>query len=71
MMAKEKHIAAVRQLEESPLCDCRDRVMINPENTLEFVCPNKYEVNGKYICLIVYVYRCACTNVSSFRCMDL
>ena len=37
MTAKEKHLAAVRQLEEPPLCDYGDRAMINPKNTLEFV----------------------------------
>ena len=46
MMAKEKHLAVVRRLEEPPLCDCGDRAMINPENTLEFVCPNKHEVES-------------------------
>ncbi|XP_066381092.1 uncharacterized protein [Miscanthus floridulus] len=44
MTAKEKHLATVRRLEEPLLCDCGDRVVINPENTLEFVCPNKHEV---------------------------
>ena len=53
MTAKEKHLAAVRRLEEPPLCDCGDRAMINPENTLEFVCPNKPEVSEKCICLNV------------------
>ena len=50
MMAKEKHLAVVRRLEEPPLCDCGDRAMINPENTLEFVCPNKHEVSAKCMC---------------------
>ena len=50
MMAKEKHLAAVRRLEEPPLCHCEDRAMINPDNTLEFVCPNKHEVSAKYMC---------------------
>ena len=50
MTAKEKHLAAVRRLEEPPLCDCRDRAVINPENTLEFVCPNKHEVSAKCMC---------------------
>ena len=45
-----KHLATVRRLEEPPLCDCRDRAMINPENTLEFVCPNKHEVSTKCMC---------------------
>ena len=49
MTAKEKHLAAVRRLEE-PLCCCGDRAVINPENTLEFVCPNKHEVSGQCIC---------------------
>ena len=53
MTAKEKHLAAVRRLEEPPLYECGDRAMINPENTLEFVCPNKHEVSGKCICLNV------------------
>ena len=53
MAAKEQHLAAVRRLEGRPLCDCGDRVVINPENTLEFVCPNKHEVSGKCICLNV------------------
>ena len=48
--AKEKHLAAIRRLEEPPLCDCRDRAMINLENTLEFMCPNKHEVSAKCMC---------------------
>ena len=56
--AKEKHLAAIRRLEEPPLCECGDRAVINPENTLEFVCPNKHKVNGKCICLNVYLYVC-------------
>ena len=71
MMAKEKHIATVRRLEEPPLCECGDRAVINSENTLEFVCPNKHEVSGKCICLNVYLYMCACTNVFSCSVMDL
>jgi hypothetical protein len=58
MMPKEKHLAAVRRLKEPLLYDCRDRAVINPENTLEFVCPNKHEVSGKCICLNVYLYVC-------------
>ena len=58
MTAKEKHLATVRRLEEPPLCECGDRAVINPENTLEFVWPNKHEVSGKYICLNVYLYIC-------------
>ena len=50
MMAKEKHLAAVRRLEEPPLCDCGDQTVINLENTLEFVCPNKHEVSAKCMC---------------------
>ena len=50
MTAKEKHLAAVKQLEEPPLCDCGDRAMMNPENTLEFMCPNKHEVSAKCMC---------------------
>ena len=50
MTAKEKHLATVRRLEEPPLCDCGDRAVINPENTLEFVCPNKHEVSAKCMC---------------------
>ena len=50
MTAKEKHLAAVRRLEEPPLCDCGDRAVINPKNTLEFVCPNKHEVSAKCMC---------------------
>ena len=71
MMAKEKHLAVVRRLEEPPLCECGDRAMINPQNMLEFVYPNKHEVSGKYICLNVYLYTCACTNVFSCSVMDL
>ena len=71
MTAKEKHLAAVKQLEEPPLCECEDRTIINPENTLEFVCPNKHEVSGKCICLNIYLYMCACTNVFSCSVMDL
>ena len=71
MTAKEKHLAAVRRLEEPPLCECGDRAVINPENTLEFVCPNKHEVSEKCICLNVYLYMCACTNVFSCSVMDL
>jgi hypothetical protein len=37
--------------------------VINPENTLEFVCPNKHEVSGKCICLM-FSFICACTNVT-------
>ena len=70
MTAKEKHLAVVRRLEEPPLCECGDRAMINPKNTLEFVCPNKHEVSGKCIYLNVYLYRCACTNVFSSSVMD-
>ena len=50
MTAKEKHLAVVRRLEEPPLCDCGDRAVINPKNTLEFVCPNKHEVSAKCMC---------------------
>ena len=71
MTSKEKHLATVRRLEEPPLCECRDRAMINHVNTLEFVCPNKHEVGEKYICLNVYLYMCACTNVFSRSVMDL
>ena len=71
MTAKEKHLATVRRLEEPPLCECRDRAVINLENTLEFVCRNKHEVSEKCICLNVYLYRCACTNVFSCSVMDL
>ena len=71
MTAKEKHLATVGRLEEPHLCECGDRAMINPENTLEFVCPNKHEVSGKCICLNVYLYMCACTNVFSYSVMDL
>ena len=42
MTAKKKHLAIVRKLEEPPLCNYGDRDMINPENTLEFVCLNKH-----------------------------
>ena len=50
MTAKEKHLATVRRLEEPPRCDCGDRAVINPDNTLEFVCPNKHEVSTKCMC---------------------
>ena len=50
MTAKEKHLAIVRRLEEPSLCDCGDRAVINSENTLEFVCPNKHEVSAKCMC---------------------
>ena len=50
MTAKEKHLIVVRQLEEPPLCDCGDRAMINPKNTLEFMCPNKHKVSVKCMC---------------------
>ena len=53
MTAKEKHLATVRQLEEPSLCEYGDRAMINPKNTLEFVCPNKHVVSKKCICLNV------------------
>ena len=56
MTAKEKHLAAVRRLEKPSLCDCGDRAVINPENTLEFVCPNKHEVSAK----------CMCSNVEQY-----
>ena len=71
MTAKEKHLATVRRFKEPPLCDCEDRAMINSENTLEFVCSNKYKVSENCICLNVYLYRCACTNVFSYSVMDL
>jgi hypothetical protein len=58
MTFKEKHLSVVRRLEKSRLCECGDRAMINPENTLEFACPNKHEVSGKCICLNVYLYMC-------------
>ena len=50
MTAKEKHLAVVRRLDEPPLCHCRDRAVINRDNTLEFVCPNKHEVSAKCMC---------------------
>ena len=56
MTAKEKHLAVVRRLEEPTLCDCGDRAMINPKNTLEFVCPNKHEVSAKCMCLNLELY---------------
>ena len=62
MTAKEKHLATVRRLEEPPLCDCGDRAMINPKNTLEFVCPNKHEVQS--VCVEMLSYMCSCTNVT-------
>ena len=71
MTAKEKHLAVVRRLEKPPLCECGDRAVINPKNTLEFMCPNKHEVSGKCICLNVYLYMCACANVFSCSVMDL
>ena len=69
MTAKEKHLAAVRRFEEPPLCHCGDRAMINPDNTLEFVCPNKHEVSAKCICSKVELY-VSCTNVTLFRCIQ-
>ena len=54
MTAKEKHLAAVRRLEEPPLCECGDRAVINPENTLKFVYPNKHEVY-LFKCLALYM----------------
>jgi len=71
MTAKEKHLATVKRLKKPPLCECGDRAVINPENMLEFVCPNKHEVSEKCICLNVYLYMCACTNVFSCSIMDL
>ena len=50
MTAKEKHLAVVRRLEKPHLYNYVDRAMINPENTLEFVCPNKHEVSAKCMC---------------------
>ena len=58
MTAKEKHLATVRRLEKPPLCHCGDLAVINPDNTLEFVCPNKHEVSGKCIYLNIYLYVC-------------
>ena len=49
----ERSLAVVRRLEEPPLCECGDRAVINPQNTLEFMCPNKHEVSGKCIYLNV------------------
>ena len=69
MTAKEKHLAAVRRLEEPPRCDCGDRAVINPENTLEFVCSNKHEVSAKCMCWNVELY-VSCTNVMLFRCIQ-
>ena len=57
MTAKEKHLAAVRRLEEPRLCHCGDRAMINPNNTLEFVCPNKHEVSAN-VCVEMLSYIC-------------
>ena len=37
-------------------CDYEDRAMINSENTLEFVCPNKHEVSAKCMCWNVELY---------------
>ena len=71
MMIKKKYLATVRRLEKPPLCEYGDRVVINPENMLEFMCSNKHEVSGKCICLNVYLYICACTNVFSCSVMDL
>ena len=56
MTAKEKHLVAFRRLEEPPLCDCGDRAVISPENTLEFVCPNKHEVSAKCMYWNVELY---------------
>ena len=56
MTAKEKHLAAVRRLEEPLLCDCGDRAAINPENTLQFVYPNKHEVSAKCMCWNIELY---------------
>ena len=68
MTAKEKHLAAVRRLEEPPLRDCGDRAVINPEYTLKFVCPNKHEVQS--VCFEMLSYMCSCTNVTLFRCFQ-
>ena len=54
MTAKKKHLAVVRRLEKPILCYCEDRAVINPENTLEFVCPNKHEVSAKSTYLGVF-----------------
>ena len=54
MTAKDKHLAAVRRLEKPPLFHCGDRAMINPDNTLEFVCPNRHEL----ICVEILSYMC-------------
>ena len=67
----ERSLAVVRRLEEPPLCECGDRAVINPENTLEFMCPNKHKVSEKCICLNVYLYMCTCTNIFSYSVMDL
>ena len=69
MTAKEKHLATVRRLEEPPLCHCGDRLVINPDNTLEFVCPNKHEVSAKCMCWNIELY-VSCTNVMLFRCIQ-
>jgi hypothetical protein len=37
MTKEEKYVAAARRFEEPPLRECRDRAVINPRNTLEFV----------------------------------
>ena len=50
MTAKQKHLVAVRRLEEPPLCHCGDRAVINLENTLEFIYLNKHEVSAKCMC---------------------
>ena len=55
MMAKEEHLAIVRRLEEPPLCDCGDRAVINPDNTLEFMCPNKHEVQNVFVQKLSYM----------------
>ena len=57
MTAKEKHLAVVRRLEEPPLCECGDRAMINPENTLEFVSEQARSKWKVYLfkCLSLYV----------------
>jgi hypothetical protein len=33
-----------------PLCHCGERAVIDPKNTLEFVCPLEHEVSASCIC---------------------
>jgi hypothetical protein len=64
MTKEEKYLAVVRRLEEPPLCHYGERAVIDPKNTLEFVCPLEHEVHRVSVEMLRYMF--SCTNVTFF-----